>query len=91
MKSHTKHPINPVAKQDILEIALTKTKAKLIRDGARFRGVDLQEYVISALSYRTVEVLSEKTGFLESNRYRKLFVEVLDEVDQNMRNRNKKA
>lgn len=82
MKSHTKHPIDPVAKLVILEIALTETKAKLIKEGARFRSVDLLEYIVSALSYRTVEVLSEKKAFLESNRSRKLFFEVLDAVDQ---------
>lgn len=82
MKSHTKHPINLVAKPVILEIALTKTKAKLIEEGARFHKMDLEEYVLSALSYRTVEVLSEKKDFLESIRYRKLFFEALDGIDQ---------
>ena len=85
MKSRTKHPVNPVAKPVILEIALTETKAKLIKEGARFHKMDLEEYVVSALSYRTVEVLSEKKGFLESIRYRKLFFEALDEVDQKKR------
>ena len=49
MKSHTKHPINPVAKPVILEIALTETKAKLIIEGARFHKMDLRVYIFSAL------------------------------------------
>jgi hypothetical protein len=36
MKSHAKHPFNPIAKPIILEIALKETKAKLIMEGARF-------------------------------------------------------
>jgi hypothetical protein len=74
MKSQKINPINPVAKPVILEIALTETKAKLIEEGARFHKMDLQEYVVSALSYRTVEILSEKKGFLESIRYRNFFL-----------------
>ncbi len=85
MKSHTKLSINPVTKPVILEIALTETRAKLIEEGAHFHKMDLEEYVVSALSYRTVEILSEKKGFFESIRYRKLFFEVLDEVDQKRR------
>lgn len=85
MKSHPKHPINPDAKPVILEIALTETIAKLIIEAARFNKMDLEEYVVSALSYRTVEVLSEKKGFLKSIRYRKLFFEALDGVDQKKR------
>jgi uncharacterized protein (DUF1778 family) len=85
MKSRTKHRINPDSKSAILTVALTETKAKLIKKGARFCKVDLEEYVVSALSYRTVEILSEKKGFLESIRYRKLFFEALDGVDQKKR------
>ncbi len=85
MKSFTKHPVNPIAKPVILEIALTDTKAKLIKEGARFHKMDLEEYVVSALSYRTVEILSEKKGFLKSIRYRKLFFEALDGIDQKKR------
>ncbi len=85
MKSRTKYRINPDAKSVILAVALTETKAKLIIEGARFHKMDLEEYVVSALSYRTVEILSEKKGFLESIRYRKLFFEALDEVDQKKR------
>ncbi len=85
MKSLTKHPVNPIAKPVILEIALTENKTKLIKEGARFHKMGLEKYVVSALSYRTVEVLSEKKGFLESTRYRKLFFEVLEEVDQKKR------
>ncbi len=85
MKSRTKHRINPDSKSAFLTVALTETKAKLIKEGARFCKVDLEEYVVYALSYRTVEILSKKKGFLESIRYRKLFFEALDGVDQKKR------
>lgn len=78
MKPRIKRSSSPVAQSVSHTIELTETQAKLIEEGSRFFKMNLQEYMVSAVTYRTVEILSSKKGFLKSKRYRKLFLEALE-------------
>ncbi len=71
----------PDIKLTSFTVQLGKTQQQIVKEAARFQKMDLIKHMTACLTYRSVEILCAKKGFLRSARYKRLFCEVID-LDQ---------